>query len=295
MRPRAAHKALPSLNAHIYRLQIVKEHDVAAARAWRASRRPHHAGPHTPCSARSEIIYYLPLLVKHPGKLFAWDLTCQPNCYLTDKQRGGILPARLALCQAALSSSVLAAPTCRSSPVPWLVHEQASDHNNPFKAVPGSELAADLNWPPLPQCRTRRGAWTGCSVPRCGDTLEFHAWRDKLWVQVLHGCAGATETARRAIQAGQESVRALARGYGIGPTTVQKWRRRSTMADAPMGPKQRRSTVLSPEQEAAVVAFRRHTQPLLDDCPYALQPSMPQLTRSTLHHRFERHGVVRLP
>ena len=62
-----------------------------------------------------------------------------------------------------------------------------------------------------------------------------------------------------------------------------------------MGPKQPRFTVLSPEQEAAVVAFRRHTLLSLDDCLNALQPSMPQLTRSTLHHRFERHGVVRLP
>ena len=113
--------------------------------------------------------------------------------------------------------------------------------------------------------------------------------------QVLHGCASTTEAVRRAIQASQESVRALARRHGISPTTVQKWRRRSNTADAPMGPKQRRSTVLSPEQEAAVVAFRRHTLLSLDDCLYALQPSLPQLTRSTLHRCFERHGVARLP
>jgi len=38
--------------------------------------------------------------------------------------------------------------------------------------------------------------------------------------QVLHGRATTTETVRRAIQASEASVRALARRYGISPTTV---------------------------------------------------------------------------
>ena len=82
--------------------------------------------------------------------------------------------------------------------------------------------------------------------------------------QVLHGSATTTEAVRRAIQASQASVRALARRYGISPTTVEKWRRRATAADAPMGPKQPRSTVLTPLEEATVVAFRRHTLLPLD-------------------------------
>src|SRR4051812_45875543 len=75
--------------------------------------------------------------------------------------------------------------------------------------------------------------------------------------QVLHGSARTTEAVRRAIQLRQESIRALARRYGVSPTTVQKWRKRSTTADAPMGPKEPRSTVLTPEEEAIIVAFRR--------------------------------------
>ena len=51
--------------------------------------------------------------------------------------------------------------------------------------------------------------------------------------QVLHGSATTTEAVRRAIQLRQESVRALAKRYGVSPTTVQKWRKRSTTADAP--------------------------------------------------------------
>jgi transposase len=113
--------------------------------------------------------------------------------------------------------------------------------------------------------------------------------------QVLHGSATTTEAVRRAIQLRQESVRALAKRYGVSPTTVQKWRKRSTTADAPMGPKEPRSTVLTPEEEAIIVAFRRHTLLPLDDCLYGLQPTIPHLTRSSLHRCLERHGISRLP
>src|SRR5215211_2097838 len=113
--------------------------------------------------------------------------------------------------------------------------------------------------------------------------------------QVLHGSATTTEAVRRAIQARQESVRAAARRFGISPTTVQKWRQRQTSADARMGPKAIRSTVLTPEEEAVIVAFRRHTLLPLDDCLYALQPTIPALTRSSLHRCLQRHGISRLP
>jgi transposase InsO family protein len=113
--------------------------------------------------------------------------------------------------------------------------------------------------------------------------------------QLLHGSATTTEAVRRAIQVGQESVRALARRYGISPTTVQKWRKRASLRDAPMGPKQVRSTVLTLKEEAVVVAFRRHTLLPLDDCLYALQPTIPHLTRSSLHRCLQRHGISRLP
>jgi transposase-like protein len=41
--------------------------------------------------------------------------------------------------------------------------------------------------------------------------------------QVLHGCATTTEAIRRAIQNSQESLRALAKRYGINQKTVAKW------------------------------------------------------------------------
>ncbi len=113
--------------------------------------------------------------------------------------------------------------------------------------------------------------------------------------QVLHGSATTTEAVRRAIQHSQASLRALAKRYGINQKTVAKWKGRTSVADAPTGPKEARSTVLSVEEEAVVVAFRRHTLLPLDDCLYALQPTIPRLTRSSLHRCLQRHGVSRLP
>ena len=113
--------------------------------------------------------------------------------------------------------------------------------------------------------------------------------------QVLHGCATTTEAVRRAIQHSQESLRALASRYGVNPKTVAKWRKRSSAADLRTGPKEPRSTVLSVEDEAIIVAFRRHTLLPLDDCLYALQPTIPHLTRSSLHRCLQRHGIGRLP
>src|SRR6202522_4055140 len=113
--------------------------------------------------------------------------------------------------------------------------------------------------------------------------------------QVLHGCATTTAAVRRAIQHSQESLRALANRYGINQKTVRKWRNRSSATDLPTGPKKPRSTVLSVEEEAVVVAFRRHTLLPLDDCLYALQATIPRLTRSSLHRCLQRHGISRLP
>src|SRR5829696_7381429 len=113
--------------------------------------------------------------------------------------------------------------------------------------------------------------------------------------QVLHGSARTTEAVRRAIQHSQAGLRALAKRYGINPKTVAKWRQRGSVADRRTGPKDPRSTVLSLEEEAIVVAFRRHTLLPLDDCFYALQPTIPHLTRSSLHRCLQRNGISRLP
>lgn len=87
--------------------------------------------------------------------------------------------------------------------------------------------------------------------------------------QILYGSAATTEAVRRSIQNSQESLRALSSHYGINQKTVAKWKKRSSVADLPTGPKEVKSTVLSSEEEAVIVAFRRHTLLPLDDCLYA--------------------------
>ena len=53
--------------------------------------------------------------------------------------------------------------------------------------------------------------------------------------------------------------------------------------------------MLSPAEEAIIVAFRRHTLLPLDDCLYALQPTIPHLSRSSLHRCLQQHSISQLP
>ena len=101
--------------------------------------------------------------------------------------------------------------------------------------------------------------------------------------QVLHGSATTTEAVRRAIQHSQESL-------GPWPSAMASTQRPSRSGDsaarsptAQPGREEPRSTVLAAEDEAIIVAFRRHTLLPLDDCLYALQATIPYLTRSSLH------------
>ena len=90
-------------------------------------------------------------------------------------------------------------------------------------------------------------------------------------------------------------MRALARRYWVTPTTVQKWLKRRRATDALIRPKAIDSTVLTIEEEAMIVAFRRHTLLPQDDCLYALQATIPHLTRAALRRCLQRHGMSRLP
>jgi transposase-like protein len=109
--------------------------------------------------------------------------------------------------------------------------------------------------------------------------------------QILHGSARTTAAVRRAIRHSQESLRALAKRYGVNQKTIAKWKKRTSVSDERTGPKEPRSTVLTIEEEAIIVAFRRHTLLPLDDCLYALQATIPHLARSSLHRCLHWHGI----
>lgn len=111
--------------------------------------------------------------------------------------------------------------------------------------------------------------------------------------QVLHGSAKTTHAIRAELQRSQASVASLARKFGINEKTVLKWQHRQS-EDMPRGPKERHSTVLSPMEEAAIVALRVQARLPLDDV-YIAKDVIPHLTRSSLHRCLQRHGISRLP
>jgi hypothetical protein len=112
---------------------------------------------------------------------------------------------------------------------------------------------------------------------------------------ILHGSARTTWRVRAELQASQASTRALAAQYGLNPKTVAKWRPPKTTIDAPMGPRQPHSTVLTPAEEAIVVEFRRRTLLPLADVLGCLRATVPNLTRSALHRCLQCHNISRLP
>ena len=73
--------------------------------------------------------------------------------------------------------------------------------------------------------------------------------------QVLHGCATTTHAVRAALQRSKAPLKDLAAQHGLNLKTVAKWRKRAFVHDAAMGPKTPRSTVLTTEEEAVIVAY----------------------------------------
>jgi hypothetical protein len=64
---------------------------------------------------------------------------------------------------------------------------------------------------------------------------------------------------------GLEGARSATGSVPSAAAEVAKWRQRETIQDAPMGPKRPQSTVLTAEEETAVVAFRKYTLLPLDN------------------------------
>lgn len=108
-----------------------------------------------------------------------------------------------------------------------------------------------------------------------------------------HGhCQVGAEARRKNPEGGARSTKAGSRASSRRPD----WpRRRTSVSDLPSDPKDAKTTTLSIEDEAIIVAFRKHMLLPLDDCLYALQATIPHLTRSSLHRCLQRHGISRLP
>jgi hypothetical protein len=91
-----------------------------------------------------------------------------------------------------------------------------------------------------------------------------------------------TDNNHRAIQNSRESLRALAKRYGINQKTVAKWKLRER--PSPISRQARGSQIDSAfhREEAVIVAFRRHTLLPLDDCLFDRGCSLQDPHRSHL-------------
>ena len=112
--------------------------------------------------------------------------------------------------------------------------------------------------------------------------------------QVRHECATTTHAVRAAIQRSQASLATLSRELGINLKTVAKWRKRATVEDLKTGPKAPFNHLVRGRGGNGRGVPAAHAI-ALDDCLYALQPSIPHLTWSALHRCLQRHSISRLP
>jgi hypothetical protein len=113
--------------------------------------------------------------------------------------------------------------------------------------------------------------------------------------QLLHGRARATAAVCRAIQHGQENAKRPASRHAINPKTAARWHRGSSGRTLGRAQGNLAATTLSVGPEAIAAAFCKHALLPLDDGLYALQATMPPLTRPAFHRCFQRHGISRLP
>ena len=101
--------------------------------------------------------------------------------------------------------------------------------------------------------------------------------------QVRHKYVTAAHAITSAIQRSQAIIAARSREPGITVKTAAKWRKCETVEDRKTRPTHPSSMVLNADEEAMIVAFWRYTRLPMDDCLYALQPTIPHLTRSSLY------------
>ena len=75
--------------------------------------------------------------------------------------------------------------------------------------------------------------------------------------QVLHGGATTTHAIRAAIQRSKAPLKELAAKCSLKRTTVAKWRKRSFLHDAPMGPDPTYagSMMMTPERDTDVLSW----------------------------------------
>lgn len=113
----------------------------------------------------------------------------------------------------------------------------------------------------------------------------------------LHAKAALTfaqrSEARRLHHEEKRSIRALAKRFGVNPTTIQRWVHRESPLDKSSAPLRRRS-VITPEYRQAVVTYRQahpHHGPIR--IAQELREAFPQAHRGTVLAILQQDGLTR--
>ena len=130
----------------------------------------------------------------------------------------------------------------------------------------------------------------------CRGGILRTARRSPVQTKVLHGSATTTETesvgqsklVKRVREGGsRQALRASA------PRPCRSGAHARPSTDARMGPKEPTLQRAEPwKTRRSSLPSSEHTLLPLDDCLYALQPTLPHLTRSSLHRCLQRHGML---
>jgi transposase InsO family protein len=108
----------------------------------------------------------------------------------------------------------------------------------------------------------------------------------------IHSNATTCPRQRYLFRSSDQSCRQLAQTYSVSPTTISKWRSRSSPKDRSARPKTIRYA-FSIEEQQFVLALRAK-ELSLDDIMDAIEPVMPAASRASIHRLLVRNGVGRL-
>jgi hypothetical protein len=133
-----------------------------------------------------------------------------------------------------------------------------------------------------------------CLAPAFDGALLSIEWREALWARFFPAAPQrqSDPSSNTEWSSEPESAFQALRRQSEDCRQVEEADLGGRLAD---GPKEPKSTVLSIEKEAIIVAFRKHTLLPLNDCLYSLQATIPYLTRSSLHPCLQRHDDPSLP
>lgn len=110
----------------------------------------------------------------------------------------------------------------------------------------------------------------------------------------VHPRATTNRHTRTLIQSSSESVRVLAKRFGLNPKTIQKWKSRDSVSDKKFGTKTVRYT-LSKTERRIIALVRKHLKVELDELVVILEPYMPKINRSNCYRVLVKYRLNRLP